>query len=76
MVLEQGGRSDKGGNQYENRYLVKQILLLIEEKLQSIQVEPLGEEGACVEFITTTSEGIRRHYQCKASNGGNDHWRA
>ena len=76
MVLEQGGRSDKSGNQYENRYLVKQLLLLIEEKLQSIQVEPLGEEGACVEFITTTSEGVHRHYQCKASNGGNDHWRA
>ena len=76
MVLEQGGRADKGGNQYENRYLAKQLLLLIEEKLNSIQVEPLGEEGTCVEFITTTLDGIHRHYQCKASNGGSDHWNA
>ena len=74
MSLEAGGRSDKLGNGYENRFLAKQLLRLLNEKVESIEVEPLGKEGEGVEFITTGIDGAKRYYQCKASNGINLKW--
>lgn len=74
MALEVGGRADKSGNQYENHFLGKQLLLLAEGKLKTVEVEPLGEEGKGVEFISERDDGSRIYYQCKASNGSNDHW--
>ena len=75
MSLETGGRADKGGNRYENRFLAKLWIDLIRERLTSIEVEPLGDEGRGVEFITTTADGKREYYQCKASNGMENYWR-
>ena len=42
MSLESGGRADKIGNSYENRYLAKLLLRLVEETYTSVEVEPLG----------------------------------
>ena len=75
MSLEIGGRADKGGNTYENRYLAGLLIDLIQEHLSSIEVEPLGDEGKGVEFIATAPDGRRKYYQCKAANGAQDHWR-
>lgn len=75
MSLEAGGRADKGGNIYENRFLAKLWIDLIRERLTSIEVEPLGDEGRGVEFITITADGNREYYQCKASNGMDNFWR-
>lgn len=74
MALEVGGRADKSGNQYENHFLGKQLLLLAEGKLKTVEVEPLGEEGKGVEFISEKDDGSRIYYQCKASNGSNPQW--
>ncbi len=74
MSLEIGGRSDKSGNQYENRFLAKLLIRLMEERLTSIEVEPLGDEGKGVEYIVETSTGERIFYQCKASNGAKNKW--
>lgn len=74
MSLEMGGRADKIGNQYENRFLVKLLIRLIEERLISIEVEPLGDEGKGVEYIVETPAGERIFYQCKASNGAQNKW--
>lgn len=74
MALEKGGRADKDGNRYENRFFAGLLVDLIQERFSSIEVEPLGDEGLGVEFITTTADGEREYYQCKASNGMQDHW--
>lgn len=39
MSLEHGGRADKEGNTYENRFLARLFLQLINEEFQYIQVE-------------------------------------
>jgi hypothetical protein len=75
MSLELGGRADKEGNRYEDRFFVKLVLELLLERLVSIEVEPLGSEGTGVEFIVTAPSGERRYYQCKGSNGINKSWR-
>ena len=74
MGLEKGGRADKIGNQYENRFLAKLLIRLIEENLISVEVEQLGDEGKGVEYIVETTTGKRIYYQCKASNGINNKW--
>lgn len=38
MSLEHGGRADKEGNTYENRFLARLFLQLINEEFQYIQV--------------------------------------
>lgn len=74
MSLESGGRADKIGNSYENRYLAKLLLRLVEETYSTVEVEPLGTENDGVEYITTNSDGVRTYYQCKASNGPESKW--
>ncbi len=74
MALEVGGRADKGGNQYENHFLGKQLLLLAEEKLKTVEVEPLGDEGQGVEYIVVKPDDTRIYYQCKAANAAKSSW--
>lgn len=75
MSLEHGGRADKEGNTYENRFLARLFLQLINEEFQYIQVEAVEENSDFAEFIAVDQEGTRRYYQCKASNGDSNHWR-
>ena len=74
MSLEPGGRSEKYGDEYENRYLAKLLLRLVCEELTSIIVEPIGENSDSVEFIAERKDGISEYYQCKASNGTHASW--
>ena len=74
MALEKGGRSDKEGNTYENFFLGKQLLRLVEGQHRSVEVEPLGEEGQGVEYIVTRTDNTRIYYQCKASNAAKTDW--
>lgn len=76
MSLERGGRGDKEGNRYEDRFFAKLLLELLLEKLVSIEVEPLGKEGEGIEFVATAPDGERRYYQCKGANGANTSWRS
>ena len=75
MSLETGGRADKIGNAYENRFLAKLFLRLIDEKIKAVIVEPLGEESIGVEYIVLNNDNTKTYYQCKASNAMHDHWR-
>lgn len=75
MSLERGGRGDKSGNRYEDRFFAQLVLELLLERLVSIEVEPLGREGVGVEYIATAPDGERRYYQCKGSNGIQSSWR-
>ena len=74
MSLEPGGRADKYGNKYENRYLAKLLLRLVKEDITSVTVEPLGINSNSVEFISEQKDGIVKHYQCKASNTTCSSW--
>ena len=74
MSLETGGRADKYGNKYENRYLAKLLLRLVKEELTSVTVEPLGINSDSVEFISEQKDGTIKHYQCKASNTTHSSW--
>lgn len=74
MALERGGRADKGGNQYENHFLGKQLRLLAEGNLKSVEVEPLGDDGRGVEYIVVKPDDTRIYFQCKAANSAKDAW--
>ena len=62
MSLESGGRGDKYGNEYENRYLAKLLLRLVKESISGIVVEPVGENSDSVEFVTETKDGFFEYY--------------
>ena len=55
MSLEPGGRSDKYGNEYENRFLTRLLLQLVNETVDSIIVEPLDEFSDSVDIKITIS---------------------
>lgn len=74
MSLEPGGRCDKLGNAYEDRYFASLMLRLIQEEIQSITVEKLGEYGDYAEYVVEQADGVHRFYQCKASNGTASSW--
>ncbi|MBR1533146.1 MAG: hypothetical protein IJ639_02190 [Ruminococcus sp.] len=74
MSLEGGGRADKYGNEYENRFLAALLLRIVAGELSSITVEPLGENHDSVEYIAESPKGERYHYQCKASNNTKEKW--
>ena len=74
MSLEVGGRSDKYGNEYENKYLVRLLLRVVSGCLKCVVVEPLGEDKDSIEFIATDKNNINWYYQCKSSNTAHEHW--
>jgi len=74
MSLERGGRSNKYGNDYENKYLAKLLLRLVRGEFKSIKVEPLGENLDSVEYVALDKEDNCLHYQCKASNDTKGKW--
>ena len=59
-----GGASDKFGNRYEGRWTVACMLDVMDEKAESIRLEPPGPEGQGVEFWTT-KQGIQEYHQVK-----------
>lgn len=74
MSFETGGRSDKQGNVYENRWLAKTLIRLITEEITSVIVEPVGENTDICEFYTIGKDGRKTYFQCKGSNEMKDHW--
>lgn len=75
MSFEKGGRADKQGNVYENRCLARILIRLVAEEITSVAVEPVEENSDICEFYTVAEDGSKTYYQCKGSNGMNDHWR-
>lgn len=75
MSSELGGRGNKSGKIYENRFLSSHLIGLIREEAVSIEIEPLEDEGTGVEFVETRANGDKEYYQCKVSNGENVYWR-
>ena len=59
-----GGAADKFGNRYEGRWTVACMLDVMDEKAESMRLEPPGPEGQGVEFWTT-KQGIKEYHQVK-----------
>ena len=69
MSLEPGGRAEKYGDEYENRYLAKLLLRLVNEDLSSVIVEPVGEHSNSVEFTTMSKSGTVSRAICTVDDG-------
>lgn len=74
MASEAGGFADKIGNQYEKNWIAYQLLLLLEEKVNSVIVEPIGNDEVGVDVLTELKDGKKRYYQCKSGAGNSEYW--
>ncbi len=67
-----GGAADKFGNRYEGRWTVACLLDVMDERSDSVRLEPPGLEGQGAEFWIT-KQGIREYHQVKRQHS-NGHW--
>ncbi|CDA10181.1 hypothetical protein [Intestinibacter bartlettii] len=74
MAYEIGGRADKLGNRYESRWVVKKILSIVKEEIDSIILEAIGEEEEGVDVIVINKDGSKEYHQCKGRNASKDKW--
>jgi len=74
MAFELGGYADKLGNRYEGRWVVKQLLRLLNERIHSVTIEGIGEDEKGVDLIVEQLDGRKQFQQCKARNASNESW--
>lgn len=74
MPYEKGGRADKSGNTYERRWVIYQLLKVIEEELVSVEIEPIGADEEGIDLWITFNNGIREGQQCKGKNASKQEW--
>lgn len=74
MPFEKGGRSDKAGNGFEIKVVISQILKVLEEKLEYVILEALGEDENGVDLWIVYKDGRKEGQQCKSRNGSNEYW--
>jgi hypothetical protein len=74
LPYETGGRADKFGNRYESRWVVNQLLRLLNEEIASVTVEAIGEEEEGVDLWIKNLDGSQECHQCKARNGSKEYW--
>ncbi len=51
MAFERGGRADKLSYRYEDRWVAKQMLRLVNEEIQSVTIEPIGDDEKGVDLL-------------------------
>ena len=74
MALEAGGYAAKLGGRYEGRWVVRQLLLLLQERIRGVTVEAVGDDEAGVDLWIDRLNGTRDAQQCKAENGTKNAW--
>lgn len=74
MAFEPGGYANKLGNRYEGRWVVKQLLRLLNEEIQSVKIEAIGDDEYGVDLLITRNNGKTQFQQCKARNGSKKSW--
>ncbi len=74
MGFISGGTADKLGNRYEGRWVVKQLLFLVAERIRSVQLEAIGDDEAGVDLWVERLDGTLEAHQCKAFNGSQNTW--
>jgi hypothetical protein len=68
-----GGATDKFGNRYEGRWTVACMVEVMEEKANSIRLEPPGPEGDSSEFWLQKGHD-REYHQVKRQRGASGRW--
>jgi len=74
MAFEPGGYAEKLGNRHEGRWVVKQLLRLLNEDINSVTLEAVGDDERGVDLIVLNNDGIRQFQQCKARNASKECW--
>jgi hypothetical protein len=74
MALEPGGYADKLGNRYEGRWVVRQLLRVLSERLRSVTCEAVGDDEHGVDLWIEHLDGVRQDQQCKIRNVSKNHW--
>jgi ATPase family associated with various cellular activities (AAA). len=74
MPYETGGRADKFGNRYEDKWVILKLLDLIEEKIEGIVLEAIGDDEIGVDIWVNEKDGCRIAYQCKGRNASKEYW--
>lgn len=74
MALEAGGYAEKLGNRYEASWIAYQLLRLLDEKILSVIVEPLGDDEAGTDVIIENKDTSLEHHQCKVGVGNAEYW--
>lgn len=74
MPYEIGGRGDKQGNRFEFRWIVFQLLKVLEEKIPYIVLEAIGDDEQGVDIWIGHKDGSREGQQCKGRNGSEEVW--
>ena len=74
MPNELGGRADKRGNRFEIRWVIYQMLKVLDEKLDYVVLEPLGDDEQGVDIWIGKKNGSREGQQCKGRNGSKEYW--
>ena len=60
-----GGESDKLGNRYEGIWTVGRVLDLASGQIESVTVEPIGDDGTGIEFVVKNNEGVLELHSAK-----------
>ena len=68
-----GGATDKFGNRYEGLWTVDCMIRVMDEKVDSIRLEPPGTEGEGVEFWLSKA-GDREYHQVKRQQSASGRW--
>ena len=74
MAYEKGGRADKAGNRFEYNWIIYNLLQVIEEKIQYVIIEAIGEDEEGVDLWIGNLDGSREGQQCKGRYGSEDSW--
>jgi hypothetical protein len=74
MALEPGGYADKLGNRYEGRWVVRQLLRVLNEDLRSVTCEAVGNDEQGVDLWIELLDGVRQDQQCKIRNVSKNDW--
>lgn len=74
MAYELGGRADKYGNRFEINWTIRKLLEVIDEKVESVTIEALGDDEKGADLWITYKDGRRESQQCKGRNGSLEYW--
>lgn len=74
VAYEKGGRADKLGNRFEYNWILYNLLQVIEEKIQYVMIEAIGEDEDGVDLWIGNLDGSREGQQCKGRYGSDDKW--
>ncbi|MGY5259485.1 hypothetical protein [Enterococcus faecalis] len=74
MPYEIGGRADKLGNRFEVRWVIYQLMEILEEKIDYVILEALGDDERGIDVWIGKTNNTKEGQQCKGRNGSKEIW--